>query len=156
MLSVLLLFIVSCTGTQPTVRPTIDATQRWLNAKCPPEEVCASQSDPEDVGRAFLEELIAGNCAEAVSFWKPDFRTQGMEICSMGIVLPGKSDNRCHLIEFKTDEVIIEQFAQGKSIQFSGYFLYDCGEEIGKYETNALKLSADDRDGDWLIIGFDE
>ena len=123
MLSVLLLFIVSCTGTQPTVRTTIDATQRWLNAKCPPEEVCASQSDPEDVGRAFLEELIAGNCAEAVSFWKPDFRTQGMEICSKGIVLPGKSDNRCHLIEFKTDEVIIEQYAQGKSIQFYGYFL---------------------------------
>ena len=73
----------------------------------------------------------------------------------MGFVLPGKSDNRCHLIEFKTDEVIIELFAQGKSLQFSGYFLYDCGEEIGKYETNALKLSADDRDGDWLLIGID-
>ena len=155
MLSALLLFIVSCTGAQPTVRPTIDATQRWLDAKCPPEEVCASQSDPEDVGRAFLEELIAGNCAEAVSFWKPDFRTQGMEICSKGIVLPGRSDGRCQLIEIKTDEVVIEYLTQGKSLQFHGNFLYDCGEEIGKYVTNTLKLSIDDRDGDWLLIGID-
>ena len=155
MLSVLLLLVASCTGEQPAVRPTIDATQRWLNAKCPPQEVCAPQSSPEDIGRAYLEAIIAENCAVAVGYWKPDFRTEGMEICSEGIVLPGKSDNRCQLIGFNTDEIIIEQLAQGKSILFSGYFLYDCGDEIGKYETNALKLSADDRDGDWLIIGID-
>jgi len=155
MLSVLLLLGASCTGEQPAVRPTIDATQRWLNAKCPPEDICAPQINPEDVGRAYLEAIIAGNCAVAVGYWKPDFRARGMEICSEGIVLPGKSDNRCQLIDFNTDEIIIEQLAQCKSILFSGYFLYDCGEEIGKYETNALKLSVDDRDSDWLIIGID-
>jgi hypothetical protein len=154
-LPVFLLFIVSCTGEQPTVRPTVDATQRWLNAKCPPEDICAPQSSPEDIGRAFLEAVIAGNCAEAVSYWKPELRTQGMEICSKGIVQPDKSDDRCQLIEFKADHVELEQLAQGKAVLFSGYFLYDCGEEIGRYETNALKLSVDDRDSNWLIIGID-
>ena len=155
LLSALLLFIVSCTGEQPAVRPTIDVTQRWLNAKCPPEDICGPQSSPEDFGRAYLEAVIAGNCAEAVGYWKPDFRSQGIEICSKGIMLPDKSDDRCKLIEFESNNVELEQLAQGKSILFSGYFLYDCGDEIGKYETNALMLTFDDRDGDWLLFGID-
>ena len=137
------------------MRPTVDVTQRWLNAKCPPEDICGPQSSAEDSGLAFLEAVIAGNCAEAVSYWKPDLRTQGMEICSKGIVLPDKSDDRCQLIEFKADHVESEQLAQGKAVLFSGYILYDCGDETGKYETNNLKLFADDLDGDWFIIGID-
>jgi hypothetical protein len=70
-------------------------------------------------------------------------------------MLPDKSDDRCKLIEFNSDDVELEQLTQGKSILFSGYFLYDCGDEIGKYETNALMLTFDDRDGDWLLFGID-
>jgi hypothetical protein len=155
LLSALFLFIVSCTGEQPAVRPTIDVTQRWLNAKCPPPEVCAPKNSPEDIGLAYLEAIIAGKCDEAAGYWMPDSRPRGMEVCLKGIVPPGKPDNPCQLIDFKTDEIIIEQLTQGKSILFSGYFLYDCGDDSGKYETNALMLTFDDRDGEWLLFGID-
>lgn len=154
-LSGIVLLIASCAGEGPAVRPTVDSTQRWLNAKCPPQDICAQQSSPEDIGRAYLEAIIARMCDEAAGYWKPELRTQGMEICSKGIVLPDKSDDRCQLIEFNTDHVESVQLAQGLAVLFSGYFRYECGEGRVKFETNNLKLFADDLHGDWFLIGSD-
>ena len=142
----------ACTSAQPDARTTVDATQRWLNAKCPPQEACPTQDHEDETGRAFLNAVIAGDCDRAADYWVNDSKPQGLEACTNGFVLPGEQDLRCHLIEFRIDEFTIEQ---SRSILFSGRFLYDCDGDQGSIEKNTLKLSGKDRDGEWLIFEID-
>jgi hypothetical protein len=151
----ILLLIVSCAGERPTVRLTVDATQRWLNAKCPPREVCAPRSGPEIIGRAYLAAVLAGDCNEAASYWDPDLQTGVVENCQQGILLSAEISGRCRLTEYTIEKEFIEDTAGGKSINFSGYFLFVCTGASREYQTNNLKLFLNDRHGEWCITGID-
>ena len=155
LLPVILLLVVSCAGEQPAGRPTVDATQRWLNAKCPPSELCAPKSGPEIIGRAYLAAVLARDCNEAASYWDPDLQTGVVENCQQGIVLSAEISGRCRLIEYTIEKQFIEDAAGGKSINYSGYFLYVCTAASREYQTNNLKLFFNDRHGEWRIAGID-
>ena len=103
-LPVILLLLVSCAGEGSAGRPTVDATQRWLNAKCPPSEGCAPESGPEIIGRAYLAAVLAGDCNEAASFWEPDLQTGAVENCQQGIVLSVEISGRCRLTEYNIEK----------------------------------------------------
>jgi hypothetical protein len=154
-LSVIFLLVVSCSGEQPAGRPTVDATQRWLNAKCPPSEVCAPESEPESIGRAYLAAVLDGECQEAASYWIPDLHTEAVEICQQGIILSAEDESRCLLTEYDFENVIIEDAAGGKSINFSGYFHHVCDDASRDYQTEDLKLFFNHHDGEWYITGID-
>jgi hypothetical protein len=154
-LLVILLLVVSCSGEQPAGRPTVDATQRWLNAKCPPSEGCAPESGPEIIGRAYLAAVLTGDCNEAASYWDLDLQTGVLENCQQGILLSAEISGRCRLTEYTIGKVFIEDAAGGKSINYSGYFLYVCTGASREYQTNNLKLFFNDRDGEWRITGID-
>ena len=154
-LPVILLLVVSCSGEQPAGRPTVDATQRWLNAKCPPSEGCAPESGPEIIGRAYLAAVLAGDCNEAASYWDPDLQTEAIENCQQGIVLSAEIEGLCLLTDYEIEKEFIEDTAEGKSINFSGYFHHVCTDASRNYQTNSLKLFFNDRDGEWRITGIE-
>jgi hypothetical protein len=154
-LSVILLLVVSCSGEQPAGRPTVDATQRWLNAKCPPSEVCAPQSEPERIGRAYLAVVLDGECQEAASYWIPNLQTEAVEYCQQGIVLSAENMGRCRLTEYDIEEALVEDTAGGKSTIFSGYFHHVCDDASRDYQTEDLKLFFNHLDGEWRITGID-
>jgi hypothetical protein len=155
LLSVILLLVVSCSGEQPAGRATVDTTQRWLNAKCPPSEVCAPQSGPDSIGRAYLAAVLAGDCTEAASYWTPDLQTQAVENCQQGIVLSAEIKGHCRLTEYDIEEVLVEDTAGEKSTIFSGYFLHACDDASRDYQTEDLKLFFNHHDGEWYITGID-
>jgi hypothetical protein len=154
-LPLFLLLVVSCSGEQPTARPTVDATQRWLNAKCPPSEICAPESGPESIGRAYLTAVLAGECEQAASYWIPDLGAEAVENCQQGIVLSDESKSGCRLFEYDIEKVLIEDATGGKSIKFSGYFLHACEEDSGDHPIENLELFFTERDGEWRITGID-
>jgi hypothetical protein len=155
LLPVVLLLVVSCSGEQPAGRATVDATQRWLNAKCPPSEVCAPKIGPEIIGRAYLAAVLAGDCDEAAIYWDPDLQTEAVANCQQGIVLSAEISGRCRLTEYNIEKLFIEDTAGGKSTNYSGYFLYVCTGASREYQTNSLKLFFNARHGEWRITGID-
>ena len=155
LLLAILLLVVSCSGEQPAGRPTVDATQRWLNAKYPPSEGCAPETGPEIIGRAYLAAVLAGDCNEAASFWVPDLQTGVVENCQQGIVLSAEISGRCRLTEYTIEKEFIEDTAGGKSINYSGYFLHVCDDATRDYSTDNLKLFFNDLEGEWHITGID-
>ena len=64
-------------------------------------------------------------------------------------------NGRCHLTEYTLEEEFIEDLAVGKSINYSGYFLYVCTGASRENQTNNLKLFFNDRHGKWRITGID-
>jgi hypothetical protein len=152
---VISLLLVSCAGDQPTIRPTIDATQRWLNAKCPPSEVCTPQNEPERIGDAYLKAVLAGECHEAASYWAFDLQNEIVENCQQGISLTAENGTRCRLTQYEIEKVLIENIAGGKSTKFSGNFLYVCDDISRDYQANNLKLFFNNLNGKWRIIGID-
>jgi len=146
---------VACSGEVQPVRPTIDATQRWLNAKCPPQEACAPEQSLEDIARNYLEALIIGNCDQAAGYWLPERKDRAKEHCASGLLLPGKQFEGCQLIEFSSDETNIEHLAEGVSVRISGKYTFECDQETEEYEVNDLILFFEEREAEWYVAGFE-
>ena len=136
------------------MRPTVDATQRWMNAKCPPQEACAPESSLEDIAHAYLEALIDGNCAQAADYWLPEREGRAREHCASGRLLPEMKDEGCQLMEFSSEKTSIEQLGEGISIYMSGEYLFDCDQETVPFEVEDLILFFEEREGEWYIAGF--
>jgi hypothetical protein len=150
----LLLFVVACTGGGPAARPTVDATQRWLSAKCPPQAACAPEGGLEDIAQAYLEALILGNCDQAAGYWLPERKDRAREHCASGRLLPDIQNEGCQLVEFSSDETSIDQLAEGISVRISGKYFFECDQESGEYEVNDLILFFEEREGEWYLAGF--
>jgi hypothetical protein len=153
-LTMLFVFLVSCTGEGSTARPTVDATQRWLNAKCPPQEACAPEESLEDLAFDYLEALIAGNCDQAAGYWLPEREVRAREHCAAGRLLPDKQNEGCQLVGFSSDETSIEQLEQGVSVRISGKYLFECEQETEQYEDIDLILFFEEHEGEWYLAGF--
>jgi hypothetical protein len=154
-LPVILLLVVSCSPEQPAGRPTVDTTQRWLNAKCPPSEVCAPENEVERVGRAYLTAILSRDCDEAASYWAQAMQTEAVKNCKQGIILPDEVMGRCQLTEYEIEKAIIEDTTMGKSINYSGYFLYSCEDADNGFQTENLKLFLREPAGEWEITGME-
>ena len=154
-LPVILLLAVSCSPEQPAGRPTVDTTQRWLNAKCPPSEVCAPENETERVGRAYLAAILARDCDEAASYWAQVMQTETLENCRKGIILADEVMGRCLLTEYEFEKAIIEDTTMGKSINFSGYFVYGCEDNDNGCQTKNLKFFLHEHAGEWEITGME-
>jgi hypothetical protein len=152
--SLFLIFIASCTVEAPAARPTVDATQRWLNAKCPPQEACAPEESLEDIAFDYLEALIAGNCDEAAGYWLPERKDRAREHCATGRLLPDRQNEGCQLVGFLSDETSIERLEKGISVHISGKYLFECDQETEKYEVIDLILFFEERVGEWYLAGF--
>jgi hypothetical protein len=117
--------------------------------------VCAPGSGPEIVGRAYLAAVLAGDCNEAASYWDTDLQTEVVENCQQGILLSAEISGRCRLTEYTVEKEFIEVTTEGKSVSFSGLFLFVCDDASREYQTNSLKLFFNDRLGEWHITGID-
>jgi hypothetical protein len=153
-LPLLLLFTVSCSGGESTGRPTVDATQRWLSAKCPPQEACAPEAGLEDAAQEYLEALILGNCDQAADYWLPERKDRAREHCVSGRLLPELRDEGCKLIEFSSRETKVEQLGEGISVHMTGEYLFECDQVTEGYEVEDLILFFEEREGEWYIAGF--
>lgn len=148
------MFLISCSGSFPGARPTVDATQRWLNAKCPPQEACAPESGLEEMAQDYLEALFIGNCDQAAGYWLPERKDRAKEHCVSGLLFPDEQIESCQLTEFSSDETSVEQLAEGVSLQISGTYFFECDQESGEYEVEDLILFFEEREGTWYIAGF--
>jgi hypothetical protein len=149
------LCLVSCGGGGPEAGPTIDATQRWLNVKCPPGEACAPEQSPEEIAQDYLEALIVGHCDQAAGYWLPERKDRAKEHCASGLLLPGRQSEGCQLIGFSSDETSIEKLAEGISFRISGKYSFECDQESEEYEVNDLILFFEEIEGEWYVAGFE-
>jgi hypothetical protein len=125
-----------------------------LSAKCPPQEACAPEQSLEDIARNYLEALIVGTCDQAAGYWLPERKDRAEVHCVSGLLLPGKQDEGCQLIEFSSDEISIEQLAEGISVRISIKYIFECDQETEEYEVNDLILFFEEREGEWYVAGY--
>ena len=148
------LCLVACTGEVGPARPTVDETQRWLSAKCPPQEACVPEQSLEDIAQNYMEALVVGNCEEAAGYWLPERKDRAEEHCTTGLLLPDMQYEGCQLIEFSSEKTNVERLAEGISVRISGKYTFECDQETEEYEVNDLILFFEEREGEWYIAGF--
>jgi hypothetical protein len=82
-------------------------------------------------------------------------QTEAVKNCKQGIILPDEVMGRCQLTEYEIEKAIIEDTTMGKSINYSGYFLYSCEDADNGFQTENLKLFLREPAGEWEITGME-
>ena len=140
----LLILVVSCSVNGGTSEETVDPTQRWLSAKCPPTEVCGPQTNPETLVIAWLEASHNGLCSVLTKYTSPQSTKIVNDYC--GKTLSYKINS----IEIKDSLGDID----GKQILKEAIILGDL-EFTRNGENHSLQkwsLIVEDIGGKWFVI----
>ncbi len=140
----LLILMVSCSGNGEPGKTVVDPTQRWLNAKCPPAEVCGPQRSPETLAIAWLEASENGLCSVLAKYTSPDRSNIVTDYC-------GSTESyQIEDISVKETTELIDGRPNLKEITMDGNLIFTLHGE-----TETLKnwtILVEDIGGKWYVI----